>query len=336
MLRIHFTDVDLARTTVAARCDPLWEVAMSLHRFQTRAGRWAYADWYRATRLRLGQQQLDRLVREILVPLFPRAAYFPDFLTPQTGVNDCLEAGLDAVMITPCKRVLDELALLDRIVGAPPWAWRLAGTRERGEFVEAVRVYYAAAVAPVTDLMQTRAQAERSARTRDLLGGGVQGMLAGLGPTMLWKPPVLTVHYPAEDRDLYLSGRGLRLIPSHFCWQSPVALADPELPPTLVYPMLHEPAAPTPTAPLSALLGRTRATVLWVTAVGAGATTSEIARAVGISAPSASKHAAVLREAGLLVSNRHAVHVLHTLTPAGASLLRASRGRHEGRPTQLL
>ena len=336
VLRIHFTDADLARTTVAAQCDPLWEVAMSLHRFQTRAGRWAYAEWYRTTRLRLGEQQLDHLVREVLVPLFPRAAYFPDFLTPRTAGGEGLDAGFDAVMSTPEQRVLDELALFDRVVGAPQWARQLAGTRERAEFMEAVRVYHAAAVAPVTEEMQARAHAERSARTRDVMNGGIHGMLGGLGPTMRWQPPVLTVHYPVEDRDLHLRGRGLRLIPSHFCWQNPITLADPELPPTLVYPMLHEPAAPVPTAPLTALLGRTRATVLWVTAAGAGATTSEIARAVGISAPSASKHAAVLREAGLLVSNRRAAHVLHTLTPAGASLLRASRGRQEGRPEELL
>ncbi|WOX15299.1 winged helix-turn-helix domain-containing protein [Streptomyces sp. N50] len=335
MLRIHFTDADLAKTTVAARPDALWEVAMSLHRFQTRAGRWAHADWYRTTRLRLGEQQLDHLVRDVLLPLFPRAAYFPDFLTPRPTESEGLDAGLDVVMSTSSRRVLHELALLDRVVGTPRWAWRLAGTRERAEFVAALRAYHATAVAPVANLMQTRLQADRSARTRDLLDGGVHGMLAGLGPAMSWQPPVLTVQYPVEDRDFHLGGRGLCLIPSHFCWQAPITLADPGLPPVLVYPLLHEPVAPPPTAPLTALLGRTRATVLSVTAAGAGATTSEIARAVGISAPSASRHAAVLRDAGLLVSNRHATHVLHTLSPAGASLLRASRRRHEGRTGQL-
>ena len=126
-----------------------------------------------------------------------------------------------------------------------------------------------------------------------------------------------------------MKGRGLRLVPSYFCWQTPVTMADPELPPVLFYPLLHEPAAKAEpdaaAAPLTALLDRTRATVLCVAAAGAGATTGELARAVGVSVSSASKHAAVLREAGLLSSSRQAANVLHTLTLAGASTLRASR-----------
>lgn len=76
MLRVHFGDADLARTRVSALPDPLWEIAASLHRLQTRQGRWAYAEWYRTTRQRLREKGLERAVRTVLLPLFPRAAYF--------------------------------------------------------------------------------------------------------------------------------------------------------------------------------------------------------------------------------------------------------------------
>lgn len=324
MLRIHFTDADLARTRMATTPDALWEVAASLHRFQTRAGRWAYAGWYRTTHGRLRERQLDRTVREVLLPLFRRARYFPDFLTPgrPDGADEGLDAGLDAIVSTPAGRVSRELALLDRRVGAPAWVRRLTGTQERRDLVAVIRSYHDIAVRPFADQIHAHLEAKRSSSCRDLLDGGVQGMLAGLGPSMRWQPPVLHVRYPA-DRDLHLGGRGIRLVPSYFCWDNPVSLADPELPPILLYPLLHEPAAAVPAAPLTALLGRTRATVLRVAASGAGATTGEIARAAGISPSSVSKHAGVLRGAGLLISSRHGGNVLHTLTPAGASMLRA-------------
>ena len=63
MLRIHFTEVDLARTRLASRPDPLWEIASSLHRFQTRRGRWAYAGWHRSAARRLTESGLAPTVR---------------------------------------------------------------------------------------------------------------------------------------------------------------------------------------------------------------------------------------------------------------------------------
>jgi DNA-binding transcriptional ArsR family regulator len=105
---------------------------------------------------------------------------------------------------------------------------------------------------------------------------------------------------------------------------------DPELAPVLMYGLRHEPdAGSLPArlsggAPLAVLVGRTRAQVLRV--IASGATTGELARALGVSASSASQHAGALRDAGLAVSHRHGTSVLHTLTPLGAALLRANSG----------
>ncbi|MGW6583674.1 ArsR family transcriptional regulator [Streptomyces globisporus] len=330
MLRIHFNDADLARTRLAPAPDPLFEVAASMHRLQSSRGRWAYAGWYRAARQGLREKGLERALRGVLLPLYPRAAYFPDFLTPCSGVEG-LDAGLEALLATPAERVAEEVGILDRLIGAPGWAGRLAECEVRREFVGVLRAYYGAVVVPHQELIQARIEAERAVRGRGLLLGGVEGMLAGLGPMFRWGPPVLEVAYPrqTQDRDLYLNGRGLTLVPSHFNWGEPVAFADPGLPPVLWYSLLHEPAArplreEDPERSLTNLLGRARAVALRVAA--GGATTGEIARAAGVSASAASRHATVLRDAGLISTVRMGPAVLHTLTPAGAAVLRAARG----------
>lgn len=334
MLRIHFTDADLARVQVAARPDPFWEIAFSMRRFQSRKGLWAYADWHRSAREALHAKGLAPVVRNVLSPLYPGGTYFPDFLTPSEA-SEGLEAGLEAILDVPGKRVLRELGILDRVNGAPDWTRQLTDLAPRKELVQTIRTYYDVAIRPHQDHIQAHIDADRAARARDLLDGGVEGLLAGLGPYMRWRRPTLEIDY-CEDRDLHLRGRSLTLVPSYFCWGGPVSLADSGLPPVLAYPLRHaarraeETGEHKPRAPLSALLGETRAIILRATA--AGATTGELARAAGVSAASATRHTTVLRDAGLIVSHRHGPCVLHTLTPPGAALLRAGGQNHRTAP----
>ncbi|MGP3998738.1 ArsR/SmtB family transcription factor [Streptomyces sp. 8N706] len=191
--------------------------------------------------------------------------------------------------------------------------------------IRALRAYHHTVIAPYGDRIQGRIDAERAAGIRALLDGGTEALLGTLGPAMCWQPPILRVAYGSGDRDLHLCGRGLTLVPSYFCWDDPISLADPELPPVLIYSLHHEPPTPTlpPAAPLCALLGRTRAVILCATATGA--TTGELARAAGVSAATASHHTTALRDAGLIAGHRHTASVLHTLTPLGAALLHANR-----------
>ncbi|MEV5954379.1 winged helix-turn-helix domain-containing protein [Streptomyces sp. NPDC051987] len=323
MLRIHFTSEDLVRVRVASAPDPLWEITCSLHRLQTSRGRWAYADWYRETRTTLSGTPLGVAVRRLLVPMLPRARYLPDFLTPHEAA-DGLDSGLAAVVDTPPVRVAHEIRLLDRLTGAPDWAPRLVERETREELAKLLRAYHDTVIAPHESRVAVGVAGERALRARDALDNGLDAMLRGLSPAVRWQPPVLYVDY-VEDRDLYLAGRGLRLIPSYFCWQSPISMADDTLRPILVYPV-HGLRATAPDVPpdasLAALLGRTRAAALRSLALGA--TTSELARFLGVSVPTATRHTTVLRDAGLVVSQRRHNAVLHTLTPLGAAMLRAT------------
>jgi DNA-binding transcriptional ArsR family regulator len=69
---------------------------------------------------------------------------------------------------------------------------------------------------------------------------------------------------------------------------------------------------------LVALLGATRAEVL---TAATGCTTTDLGARVGISAASASYHATILRNAGLLATKRVGSSVQHTRSDLGQALL---------------
>ncbi|GEB58637.1 ArsR/SmtB family transcription factor [Streptomyces gardneri] len=320
MLRIHFTGNDLAGVRTAARPDVLWETILSFHRLRDRRGSVVYREWRSAARARLGGET------RLLAALVPSRGYFPDFLTPAEGVHG-LDEGLQAIRATDAGRLRGELSLLaaDRS-GARTVPHSLRALADGGgepfdRLVGALRSYHRAAIEPYWPHIRARVEADRARRGRALLDGGADELLASLPPMLRWRAPVLEADYPV-DRDVHLDGRGLLLQPSYFCRGTPVVLRDPALPPVLVYPVTHG-EAPTVREPggssLAKLVGQTRSTVLH--AIGDGGTTSELARRAGVSLASASQHAGVLREAGLIATLRHGNAVLHTLTPLGAALL---------------
>ncbi|MFJ8665434.1 ArsR/SmtB family transcription factor [Streptomyces sp. NPDC093600] len=328
MLRIHFTGNDLAGVRMAARPDVLWETILSFHRLRDRRGPVVYGEWRSETRTRLNGET------RLLAALVPSRGYFPDFLTPAEGVHG-LDEGLQAVRATPPARLHTELAQLgaDRVGGRTvPHSLRAladGGAEPFSRLIGALRSYHRAAIEPYWPHVRACVEADRAVRGRALLDGGAEELLASLPRMFRWRAPVLEADYPV-DRDLRLDGRGLLLQPSYFCRGTPVVLRDPALPPVLVYPITHC-EAPTLHAPggssLAKLVGNTRSAVLH--AIGDGGTTSELARRAGVSLASASQHAGVLREAGLVATLRHGNAVLHTLTPLGAALLGGAHRRAE-------
>ncbi|MCP3801945.1 winged helix-turn-helix domain-containing protein [Allokutzneria sp. A3M-2-11 16] len=333
MLRIYFTAEDLGRTRVAAAPDPLWETVLSVHRLLAREGDVVFDGWRHHVRSACAQPSLLDQLR-LLLPLLPPRGYFPDFLTPTTG-SQGLRAGIEAILSTPKQRLRAELELLDNRYQLPFWVSALAeGDRAvLRRLTSAIVTYHEVALAPYQSMMQACVDAERTVRARTLLDAGAEGLLSGLRPVMRWSYPVLEVEFPV-DQELHLEGRGLLLLPSFFCYQYPVSLLDPTLMPVLVYPVergaqwivdTFRKADNDSERALAALLGNTRARVLEAIAT-AGHTTSELAQRVKISPASASQHATVLRNAGLVTSRRWGGAVLHTLTPLGASLLRNPPG----------
>ncbi|OXM49359.1 transcriptional regulator [Amycolatopsis thailandensis] len=315
MLRIHFTDHDLARVRIAAAPDPLWETVLAMQKLAL-DGIPAFARWRRRVREELRERDARTAVR-FLQAIAPPARYFPDFLTPAESAGG-LKAGLAALRGTPSDRLGREVGLMAQHHRLPKWIHGLAEGVALDQVAEALKIAHDTLVAPQWTTVRTQVDTDRALRSRLAGESGTFGLLDSLRPAFRWEAPILTARYPI-DRDLHLRGRGIRLVPSYFCWDTPVALADDDLPPVVVFPVSHEhEPAPLPKH-LATLLGRTRAAVLY--AVAGCPSSGELADRLGISAAAVSRHTTVLRDAGLITSRRHRAVVLHNLTPVGSALL---------------
>jgi DNA-binding transcriptional ArsR family regulator len=198
-----------------------------------------------------------------------------------------------------------------------------------GHLAEAVFEFGNAAVIPYWEQGLAHLRDERDDRGRVVISGGMARLLGSLHPGLYWDSPVLYVFIHGPNRDVHLDGRGLLLSPALFLAPRTCAFVDPEDsgPPVLAYSTAFAAA----TAPdeenrddaggqaLGNLVGHTRAAALQV--LSDNCTTSELAERLGISIAGASKHATVLRKAGLIRTARHRNAVLHTLTPLGVALL---------------
>ncbi|MCP3817598.1 winged helix-turn-helix domain-containing protein [Streptomyces sp. A3M-1-3] len=260
-------------------------------------------------RAALAAKQADRTAAA-LMRIAPSAVYFPDFLTPGRGTAE-LETGLDLVAATPKRRPAEELGRM--FTGGPGEAPVPAGVRR-----------LAVAVEPYLPAIRAAMAADRPVRAEAALEAGPDGLLESYQPQLMWRHGVLESSYPV-DRELKLRGRSLTLIPSFFCVRRPVALADEELPPVLVHPLAPEPgwlersAADPAELPVGQLIGVTRAHVL--EALEHPRTTGQLAAALRVTLSTASRHATVLREAGLVASARRGNSVVHIRKKLGDALM---------------
>lgn len=300
MLRIHFTVEDLSRVRMATSLGPVAESVFALELFRHSSGA-VFNRWRRQVRRELGARfgAIERLAQD---------------------------------------RPLPEIRwLLERPTAARSRAWTT--DQERQRIASEVFVFCQAAVIPYWERVSEHLEAVRDARGRIAIANGVERMLSTLHPRIRWNPPVLEI--PDErDRDIHLGGRGLVLTPSLFLLGRPCVVVDPEREtglPALVFAipvnvaiatqlLLDEDPLSTKASQgqaLGALMGHTRAAALRVLAESC--TTGELSARLGISLAGASKHATVLRQAGLITTERNRNTALHTLTSLGVALLR-SRG----------
>ncbi|MGI5214776.1 ArsR/SmtB family transcription factor [Plantactinospora sp. CA-290183] len=300
MIRIWLGAEDIARTRIAPAPLPLHEVFISLSGARP-SGVPAPA----------AGPELGRWLRELHRP----AGGAPS----PAAVTGAARQPANLLAPLPVDRGLDgALArLLDASVG------------RAATLVAALRGYHDRCVAAELAAWEPLVRLDVGERGRALATGGVEALLAMLDPWADWRNPVLTVASGVE-LDLRPEGSGLLLVPSVFARQVWVG-GRPESA-VVVYPVRrprpvgHRPVpayahrgGPATGDPLTALLGRSRAAVL--RAARAGANTTDLARRAGISTPSASQHASVLRDAGLLRTTRHGKAAHHTLTPLARALL---------------
>ncbi|WP_225827137.1 ArsR/SmtB family transcription factor [Streptomyces naphthomycinicus] len=317
MLRIHFTDADLRKITLAPVPNALLEAALSV-RF-LRSGPTG------TVRPRPGLTQWRRTV---VASLVPRAGVLLDLDPRQGGLLDfffqlstpALRDGVALAAATPVDVLAAEIAYLDSRAREKAQLRELADGTAKGRETLAhdTRRYFDSTLTALWPQIQSAGVADRALRAETLLRGGVDALLATLVPGWHWQSPTWHVSSRCDPTDVHLGGHGLILIPSYFA-QDPMYGRVPGQPWTLTYPLRSEEHPTHASDTLGPLLGRTRAAVL--ASLRHPATTTETADRVGISLPSASQHTTVLRNAGLITTTRTGTAVLHTLTPLGTALL---------------
>jgi DNA-binding transcriptional ArsR family regulator len=293
-LRIHFTVADLAQLTMISTLGPVAESAFALKQFG-RQGSATFHGWQKGVRERLGTR-----VAEV----------------------EWLAGRYDT----------DELLTLLRLhSGGNPDVGRDERARRRAQAT--VFEFCQAAVLPHWWQMRGHLASVRDACGRISIANGMHAALDNLHPRLNWNPPVLEV--PAEpDREMHLDGRGLVLCPSLFMASKACMLLEDfqELgAPVLVFAVPLDAATATgfwgrgggDEQALSALVGHTRAAALQT--LSDSCTTGELSQRLNISLAGASKHAKVLRKAGLITTARQRNTALHSLTPLGVALLQQRR-----------
>ncbi|EFE72147.1 transcriptional regulator [Streptomyces viridosporus ATCC 14672] len=331
-LRIHFTAEDLARTRLASGVRPLLELDIGIRLLQERSHPVRFDAWRRRAAPRL-QPQLAPLFD--LIPALGPSADFLDLSRPESP-DDFRER----LSSTPTRRVAEDLERwVSGLQHVPRAARQLRqDTSLVPHLAQAVHTAHEMLVAPYWPRIEQLASADRTLRLRQLAEHGVERLLSELNPRYItWSSPVLHLTTASNrDGDIHLAGRGLLLVPTVFGAHYPAYDHPDDGQPWITFPVrdsAHATTAPAvvtagtlSNAPssLRALLGRTRATVLWVIAEHTGCTTTQLATHAGISPASASEHASVLRKAGLTSLTRDGKTARHAISPSGRILLNSA------------
>lgn len=322
VLRVVFERRDLQQVCLSTAPDPMWELLLGLQCLHEREVPLRHAAWHHSARRQLTAGATQPWL-STLRALIPTRGNFPDFLTPAPFTAD-LDAGCEILAGTsPACLHRDISSAFPDCSPAPSVRLLAMGDRhEVRSLVRAVRTGHQVLIAPQWQQICRAVATDWGKRARILINRGIGSFLAGLPGVTGWDDETLTFRYPV-DRTLRLAGRGLTLIPSYFCTDAPVTLIDPELPPTLVYPIHHPASGSTAAASvptwLVSLLSRTRAECLYVLVTPR--TTSQLAIRLGVSIGTASKQAMILRNAGLITSVRDGGSVIHQVTALGMALL---------------
>jgi DNA-binding transcriptional ArsR family regulator len=322
VIQMAFSADDLVHTRFAI--SPLWEAVSSLRSLRDPGGHALHLPWVEMARPRVAG--LDLAPVEALLAT---RGYTPDFLSPPPGTPlPDIHQELDRLRATPPEEVRHEL----------PWRFpdsRLPGVlRPLLEDTEAeleriaglIGAYWERALAPWWPSLKALLEGDVLYRARQLAAGGAWRLFRGLHRSVTFAAGVLRIAKP-PDAQVDLGGRGLLLLPSAFAWPEVFAIIDAPWQPTLIYPprgvgalwQAHGPDAP---EALAALMGRSRARIL--AELDQPASTTQLARRLGMGSSLVSQHLAVLRAAGLVIPHRQGRSVLYARTARGQGLVRGA------------
>lgn len=309
---------------------PLWETMEALRTLLEPQRQAYHLSWLRAV-----DHGAVAAAVAVLRPLVPRPGEQPDFLIPiPAGPTTTADDDLTAVAATPLDVVERELRSAARAprasaaVRSGVAALLADPAASLGRIVEAQRACWTHLVRPFWAEIDDLLAADIAHRAALLAEAGLAAVLGGLSPQVSWSDGVLHLASSHHGSAADLRGRGLVVMPSVFGWPTAVAVTDPPWQPTVVYPArgvgtLWPPGPRRDPGALGALLGTSRAALL--AGLDEEASTSRLARRLGLGLPTTSVHLSVLRAAGLVASRRAGREVRYRRTALGTALAGPAR-----------
>jgi len=253
--------------------------------------------------------------------------YGPDFAAPPPrSLAQTIEDDLAAVRGTPPQDARREIAYC--LAQRPATDEHVLAVLHGDDVVERIARALETAWDELlaADWLQLRAICERDVvhRAGQLSRGGWAAALDGLHPNVRWRSGAIEILRLSAHGSIGLDGAGLLLVPSVFVWPHIAAHIDRPWPAALIFPargiaaLWETPPGAGPGA-LGDLLGRTRARLL--AELAQPASTTQLARSLGLATGAVGDHVRILHRAGLLATARSGRSVLYQRTPLADALI---------------
>ena len=325
MLEYRLTVEGLAQTRLAY--SPVHETVLSLRVHRRPEIHAEHLPWLARTRTAFAE-----LDSELLLSLISPDRFIPDYLTPRPRGPQLPHGSVDdefaALREVPVGTVVEHLRqAYGHGQQEVPQALRQALRRPAtlpARIADALHAYWTACLKPYWTKIAGVLEADIAYRARRLTSGGAQALFEDLDHRVAW----------ADGRLLIQQGRGvpaiqaradegLALLPSLFM-RGAVTMIDPAIP-VIAYPargrgaVWDRPDAPAADA-VARLIGAPRTRLLAL--LQAPASTTELARLLGVTPGTVSQHLCALHAAGLLNRTRHGRSVLYMRSSLGDAFMR--------------
>ncbi|XVU21093.1 DUF5937 family protein [Actinoplanes sp. CA-054009] len=319
---------DLLRTRFAP--SPVFELHHLIHAMAGPHGQGVPEAWLRRLRPRFEPMRAMPAMQAILALRLPRSG--ATFLTPPPQRHgQTIEDDLRELRSGPPEAVQEEIDFYLRRRPDTPGAARkvLAAGDVLDRLAEQLAEAWKKLLADDWPRLRLLCERDIVHRAGELSRSGWEAALTGLHPKVRWRDGGIDlVGRPGEETPL--NGEGLLLVPSVFVWPEIAVYADAPWPKAIVYPArgvatLLEHGPPQAPDHLSALIGRSRALLL--ATLAEPASTSQLARAYGMTVGAVGDHLKVLHRAGLVERARDGRSVLYSRTALGDALSTPGRTR---------
>ncbi|ADB33356.1 transcriptional regulator, ArsR family [Kribbella flavida DSM 17836] len=323
MISIRLNTDDVSRIRFAF--SPLWEAVTSVRALSNNSFGSVHGPWLRKVRPIADGDDLT-----LLRALIPPVGYIPDFITPAPPRRSTsFESGLATVAATPHELVVSEISQLHAETPDPLLPGLIADPAGAlTQITAALRSYWQRTIEPDWARMRALLQEDLVFRLDELAAGGLDRLFRNLHPSIRLTGDRIEIDRPFFSCDgVPLAGQGVLLVPCVFTWPAGLAVTAAPHVPTITYPprglgRLWENQQDTTGSPLADLVGRTRAAI--VSHLDLPMSTTHLAHALDVSAPTLSVHLGILRSAGVVDSRRDGRTVLYYRTALGNHLLAAS------------